>query len=104
MQKAGFACFNLRQIGKTEAADGEVIEIAKSKDAILVTRDRDFADISLYPPGTHRGIILLRITPQNMDTVHKVLLEALRIIPLEYIPGNLLIVTSITYRLHRHKS
>ena len=43
--------------------DRTVIEIAREKNLILITRDSDFADELRYPPGSHPGIIVLRIHP-----------------------------------------
>ena len=104
LQEANFTCITLRKLGKSEAANGEVIAITKAQKAILLTRDRDFSNFSLYPPRSHEGIVLLRITPKSMDNVHKVLLEALKTISAEqHLKGNLLVVTSTAYRLHRHK-
>ncbi|MEB2836360.1 MAG: DUF5615 family PIN-like protein [Desulfurococcales archaeon] len=43
--------------------DRTVIEIAREKNLILITRDSDFADELRYPPDSHPGIIVLRIHP-----------------------------------------
>ncbi len=43
--------------------DRTVIEIAKERNLILITRDSDFADELRYPPNSHPGIIVLRIHP-----------------------------------------
>jgi predicted nuclease of predicted toxin-antitoxin system len=101
LRRAGFSCIALRELGKTEAANGELIALAKERKAILLTRDRDFSNLSIYPPGSHEGIILLRITPENMDEVHKVLLKALQTVPFTQIHKNLLIITSTNYRIHK---
>ena len=103
LRKAGFACVTLKELKQTEAANGKVIAIAKFRKAALITRDRDFSNLTLYPMGTHSGIIVLRITPDSMDRLHGVLLEALKSIPPAQLKGNLLIITSTTYRLHKHK-
>lgn len=103
LEKAGFTCVTLQQLNESNAPDKKVLTIAKSHKAILITRDRDFSNLTVYPLGNHKGIILLRVTPQTIENVHKVLLNTLQIIPPENIKGNLLIITSITYRLHRHK-
>ena len=103
LRKSGFVCVTLRELDKSEATNGEVIAIAKTKRAILITRDRDFSNLALYPLGTHEGIIFLRITPKNMDRVHKILLDTLHSIPTNRLTGSLLIITSDTYRLHEHK-
>lgn len=104
LRKAGWECVTLKELKQAEADNGKVIAIAKSHKATLLTRDRDFSNLALYPLGTHTGIIVLRITPESMDKVHEVLLGALRSIPPEQLKGNLLIVTGTTYHLHKHKS
>ena len=101
--RAGFNCITLRQLGKTEASNGEIIALAKDKKAILITRDRDFANPTLYPPGSHAGIIVLRITPKTMDAVHDNLIKTLQSLTLEQLSKNLLIITSTSYRLHKTK-
>src|SRR3989338_49314 len=103
LKDEGFSCTTLRELGKNEAANGEVIALANSRKAILVTRDRDFANLTLYPMGNHQGIIFLQITPQSIEKVHKVLLETLRTIPAEHIKGNLLVIPSTTSGLHKAK-
>lgn len=75
LRKAGFDCLTLKELKQAEAANGKVIAIAKSRKAVLITRDRDFSNLALYPMGTHGGIIVLRITPESMDRVHKALLN-----------------------------
>lgn len=103
LRKAKFDCITLRELGKAEASNGEVISLAKSKKAILLTRDSDFSNLSLYSPGTHGGIIFLRISPETISQVHDTLMKALRSTSSEELSGNLLIVTNTTYRLHKTK-
>lgn len=103
LRQAGFSCVSLREIGKSEASNGEIIRLAKEKKAILLTRDSDFANPSLYPLGSHEGIILLRISPKTMEQVHDILINILRTLSFEQLHGNLLIITSTTYRLHKAK-
>lgn len=43
--------------------DETVIDIAKNKNLILITRDSDFADEIRYHPHIHPGIIVLRVHP-----------------------------------------
>ncbi|MCE4614288.1 MAG: DUF5615 family PIN-like protein [Desulfurococcales archaeon] len=53
----------------SDADDRIVVGIARRKDLILVTRDSDFADEIRYPPGSHPGIIVLRIHPAKPETM-----------------------------------
>ncbi len=57
--------------------DKTVVRIAKEKKAILVTRDSDFADELQYPPGSHPGIIVLRIHPALPGLTAERLIETL---------------------------
>ena len=41
------------------AHDRVLAEATASEDRILITLDRGFADVRLYPPGTHPGIFVL---------------------------------------------
>lgn len=91
----------LKELGRAEARNGEVITLARQRRAILLTRDSDFTDMTRYPLGRHRGIIYLRITPRTMESVHETLLVALRRLAPVQLRGGLLIVEPATYRLRR---
>jgi hypothetical protein len=39
------------------------------RDRLLLTLDRGFGDIRKYPPGTHTGIIVLRLDDQSASSV-----------------------------------
>ncbi|MEB3859795.1 MAG: DUF5615 family PIN-like protein [Desulfurococcales archaeon] len=57
--------------------DETVINIARNRNLILITRDSDFADEIMYPPGSHPGIIVLRVHPTLPKLLAEKLLEAL---------------------------
>ena len=57
--------------------DETVIDIAKNKNLILITRDNDFADEIRYPPHSHPGIIVLRVHPTLPKLLAEKLIEAL---------------------------
>ena len=57
--------------------DDTVIDIAKSRNLILITRDSDFADEVRYPPHSHPGIIVLRVHPTLPRLLAEKLIEAL---------------------------
>jgi predicted nuclease of predicted toxin-antitoxin system len=45
--------------------DSVVLGVATRADRILLTTDRGLGDVRFYPPGSHRGIIVLR--PDRAD-------------------------------------
>jgi predicted nuclease of predicted toxin-antitoxin system len=51
------------------ADDQTIVDRAHSEARILITLDRDFADIRAYPPEQHYGIIVLRLKVQDKATV-----------------------------------
>ena len=70
--------------------DETVINIAKNKNLILITRDSDFTDDIRYPPGSHPGIIVLRVHPALPNLSAEKLLETLDRV--EDIEGKLIII------------
>ena len=49
--------------------DPEVAAACGSEGRILVTLDTDFSDIRQYPPGSHPGIIVFRISRQDKVSI-----------------------------------
>jgi predicted nuclease of predicted toxin-antitoxin system len=43
------------------SADAEVWRAAKAEGRFLITQDLDFSDIRHFAPGTHYGLLLLRL-------------------------------------------
>lgn len=53
------------------APDPDVVSAATTAGRILISLDRGLGDIRNYPPGTHAGIIVLRLADQSAATVTK---------------------------------
>ena len=49
--------------------DPTVARAATEVDRLVVTLDRGFGDLQRYPPGTHAGILVLRIDDQSARSV-----------------------------------
>jgi predicted nuclease of predicted toxin-antitoxin system len=49
-----------RDIGLAHAPDRVVAERAQTTQAVLLTRDLDFADVRNYPPEQYNGIVVFR--------------------------------------------
>jgi hypothetical protein len=37
----------------------------------LITQDLDFSDVRRYTPGTHAGLLLMRLTKPGRDALHE---------------------------------
>ena len=78
LREAGHEITPLKQLIPPSYDDPDVISLATSLDAILLSNDKDFADIIKYPPTNFVGVIVLRITPRNENLVHNTLSKTLQ--------------------------
>jgi predicted nuclease of predicted toxin-antitoxin system len=56
--------------GLTGQADSEVWGAAQAAGRFLITQDLDFSDMRLYQPGTHPGILLLRLRNPGRNALY----------------------------------
>lgn len=49
--------------------DSEVWRAAQSVDRFLITQDLDFSDVRRYTPGTHAGLLLVRLAEPGRDAL-----------------------------------
>jgi predicted nuclease of predicted toxin-antitoxin system len=61
LQSAGADVLVLREHIPTDSDDLAVIAKAQELDAILMSLNGDFADITAYPPSRYKGIIALQV-------------------------------------------
>ena len=65
LESRGHAAEHAHEVGLGGAPDSQIAARALAGQAVLVTRDLDFADIRNYPPEQRGGIIVLR-APDDM--------------------------------------
>jgi predicted nuclease of predicted toxin-antitoxin system len=73
-------------------ADPELIRVCDAELRTLITLDLDFADIRVYPPSEHSGIVVLRPANQAKMHVLQLLRQAIPTLPADGLPGKLWIV------------
>lgn len=83
------------------ADDPAVLAACVAEDRILITLDLDFSDIRTYPPGSHRGVWVLRTVDQTFDTVLGLVLGGVRLAGVEQPAGQLWIIDERRIRLRR---
>jgi hypothetical protein len=65
---------NVRLEGLAGRADSDVWEAAQLSERLLVTQDMDFSDMRKFAPGTHHGLLLLRLrSPGRVALAHRVM-------------------------------
>ena len=50
-----------RDVGLSRSDDQEIMEYAIKNKCILITKDMEFANIKLFPPMRHHGMIIMRL-------------------------------------------
>lgn len=68
---------------------------------MLVTLDKDFGDLRSFPPGTHPGIIVMRVSNQSAPHVTAVLGSLLREFDLDNLAGCLTVLEDARVRIRR---
>lgn len=69
LQGAGHDVDTVISEGLTGAPDTDVVAAATADGRILISLDRGLGDLRTYPPGSHAGIVVLRLTDQSPATV-----------------------------------
>lgn len=83
------------------ATDPVVADAAGVEGRILVTLDRGFADLRAYPPGTHPGIVVLRLHRQGLAGVTAALELLAAYEGLAEVGGSIVIVSDASVRVRR---
>ena len=50
-------------------ADADVWSAAQTAQRFLITQDLDFSDMRRYTPGTHAGLLLVRLTRPSLNAL-----------------------------------
>ena len=66
------------QEGLIGAPDRDVVAAATEAGRILISLDRGLGDIRAYPPGSHAGIVVLRLTDQSAAAAIKAVSDLAR--------------------------
>jgi len=70
----------VHDIALSGKSDSAVFQTAQGRGSVLVTLDRGFGDVRVYPPHSHSGIIILRsYDSSSLKKCHTVLEKLLRV-------------------------
>ena len=77
----------------------DLLAACVAEDRLLVTLDIDFADIRAYPPGSHRGVWVLRPPNQAFGNVLNAVLAGVRLTTVERTAGQLWVIDEKRVRI-----
>ena len=84
--------------------DSEVWEAAQRVQRFFITQDMDFSDIRKFTPGTHAGILLVRLQSPGRTALLKKLLHTFRFEDVESWKECFVVLTDNKIRVHRPKN
>lgn len=81
--------------------DAVVWRVAQSAERFLITQDLDFCDVRRYMPGTHAGLLIMRLTQPGRDALLARVSLLFATEPVEQWRGCLVIATGHKVRVKR---
>lgn len=81
LRELGHDVICVREIGMARASDEEILEQAHNEHRLLLTKDKGFGALVFLRMREHSGVILLRITPTTVNSVHQELARLLKAHP-----------------------
>ena len=103
LRDMGHDVFDVKEKGLENLSDPEIFRLAQKERRILVTMDKDFSNILLYPPGEHQGIIVVKLYRLKVADATRLFLDAMDDIKPEDILGNLVIIDRNKTRIRKEK-
>lgn len=73
LQKLGHDVDSVRDENLAGGTDEQIWRAAQREERFLVTQDLDFSDVRKFIPGTHFGVLLIRVrTPERLVLVKRI--------------------------------
>jgi predicted nuclease of predicted toxin-antitoxin system len=69
LQKLGHDIDTVRSEHLAGRDDDEVWQAAQAADRFLITQDLDFSDVRRFTPGTHAGLLLVRLVQPGRNAL-----------------------------------
>ena len=82
-------------------SDSLVMELARQEGRILISFDKHFSNILLYPPHTHSGVIRIRLHPPLFEDIVQVLDNFIKSFDLAKMKGTLVVLERDGFRVRR---
>ena len=101
LRERGYAAASVIEQGMGGWKDPQLWIAIQSEERFLVTADKGFGDIRVYPPGKHFGILLLRPDEDGIRPVIELLQQVLNSYHLEDLVGTVTVATPRGIRMRR---
>jgi predicted nuclease of predicted toxin-antitoxin system len=101
LRENGYDVATIVEQGMSGWKDTEIWLKIQAEGRFLLTADKGFADLRLYPPGTHAGIMLLRPDEDGIRPTVELLEKILQSYNLADLAGTITVVTPRGVRVRK---
>jgi predicted nuclease of predicted toxin-antitoxin system len=101
LQEHGYDAASVIEQGMGGWKDPQLWIAVQSEERFLVTADKGFGDIRVYPPGKHFGVLLLRPDEDGIRPVLELLEQVVNCYKLEELVRTVTVVTPRGIRMRR---
>ena len=103
LRDAGYKAERPSDEGISGYTDEKIWEFVCKEKFFFITLDTDFSDIRKFPPGSHPGILILRLINQSRESIKSVLVKIIKECPIETLKGCLTVADESHTRIRRPK-
>lgn len=101
LRENGYQADTVVEQGMAGWTDAEIWRKIQAEGRFLLTADKGFADIRVYPPGTHSGVMLLRPDQDGIRPTVELLGKVLQSYDLTALAGTITVVMPRGVRVRR---
>ncbi|GAK55212.1 hypothetical protein U27_02044 [Candidatus Vecturithrix granuli] len=101
LREHGYSAMSVIEQGLGGWKDPELWQTVQKEGRFLITADKGFADIRVYPPGTHAGVLLLRPDEDGIRPVMELLDNVLQYYDLQTFSGAVVVANPRGIRVRR---
>jgi predicted nuclease of predicted toxin-antitoxin system len=101
LRNKGFDVKEVREAGIPGISDAEIMHLARQEERVLLTFDKHFSNILLYPLDSHYGVIRFRIHPPLLSDILRILDQFLQKFDLTMIRRTLIVLERDGFRVRR---
>ena len=104
LARLGHDTDNVRGENLTGQADPDIWQAAQGAERFLITQDLDFSDLRRFAPGTHHGLMLVRLRLPGRLALARRIAEVFTREEVAGWAGCFILVTDLKLRVHRPPS
>ena len=101
LRRLGYDVFDIKENNLENLSDLDIFQLAQKQKRIIITMDKDFSSILLYPPGEHFGIIVAKLYKITVKEATQVFIEAMQSLSPDDIQRNIVIIDRNKTRIRK---